>query len=436
MELPLFREWERRVEGLRADKGGYDMAIEDITGRIARDLEHLKQYTATPGDGCTRLPFTKEARDAVEYLKQLMTEVGLEVSEDAAGNVFGVLKGENPDAPCVMMGSHYDSVVNGGDFDGIAGVISAIEVARQLQESGAPRKCNFVAVGFCDEEGMRFGTGYFGSGAMLGNRDVEYCKNFKDTDGISIYDAMKGYGLDPERIAEAKWPEGSIGHFLEAHIEQGPVLDAENIEIGLVDCIVGIQRYMVTVHGRADHAGTTPMDMRLDAVDAATKVISKIPDWAREKADGTVATIGYINTVPGGMNIVAEKVEFTVDIRSKNNDNINDIARRIRSALDREVGAMGGSYEIDTKLVITPVNLSQEMLSVMEESCKAHEYTYKYLPSGAGHDSLEIGQVLPTVMIFVPSKEGRSHCPVEFTKYSDLAKASVVMAELAEKLLG
>ena len=412
------------------------MAIEDITGRIARDLEHLKQYTATPGEGCTRLPFTKEARDAVEFLKQLMAEAGLEVSEDAAGNVIGILKGEDPEAPCVMMGSHYDSVVNGGDYDGIAGVISAIEVARQLQESGVPRKCNFVAVGFCDEEGMRFGTGYFGSGAMLGNRDVEYCKNFKDTDGISIYDAMKGYGLDPERIGEAKWPAGSIGHFLEAHIEQGPVLDAENIEIGLVDCIVGIQRYMVTVHGRADHAGTTPMDMRLDAVDAATKVISKIADWAREKADGTVATTGYINTVPGGMNIVAEKVEFTVDIRSKNNDNINDIARRIRAALDREVGAMGGSYEIDTKLVITPVNLSQEMLSVMEESCKAHDYSYKYLPSGAGHDSLEIGQVLPTVMIFVPSKEGRSHCPVEFTKYSDLAKASVVMAELAQKLLG
>ena len=412
------------------------MAIEDITGRIARDLEHLKQYTATPGEGCTRLPFTKEARDAVEFLKQLMAEAGLEVSEDAAGNVIGVLKGEDPDAPCVMMGSHYYSVVNGGDYDGIAGVISAIEVARQLQESGVPRKCNFVAVGFCDEEGMRFGTGYFGSGAMLGNRDVEYCKNFKDTDGISIYDAMKGYGLDPERIGEAKWPDGSIGHFLEAHIEQGPVLDAENIEIGLVDCIVGIQRYMVTVHGRADHAGTTPMDMRLDAVDAATKVISKIADWAREKADGTVATTGYINTVPGGMNIVAEKVEFTVDIRSKNNDNINDIARRIRAALDREVGAMGGSYEIDTKLVITPVNLSQDMLSVMEESCKAHDYSYKYLPSGAGHDSLEIGQVLPTVMIFVPSKEGRSHCPVEFTKYSDLAKASVVMAELAQKLLG
>ena len=404
------------------------MEIEEVTGRIAENLEHLKRYTATPGDGCTRLPFTKEAREAAEYLKSLMTEAGLEVREDAAGNVIGVMKGEDPALPCVMMGSHYDSVVNGGDFDGIAGAVCAIEVARQLKEKGVTPKRNFVAVGFCDEEGMRFGTGYFGSGAMLGNRDVEYCKKFKDTDGVSIYDAMKSYGLDPEKITDAKWPEGSIGHFLEAHIEQGPVLDAENIEIG-------IQRYMVTVHGRADHAGTTPMDMRLDAVDAATKVISKIADWAREKADGTVSTVGYINTVPGGMNIVAEECQFTVDIRSKNNDNINDIANRIRAALDREVKAMGGSYDIETKLIITPVNLSQEMLGIMEESCKAHGYSYKYLPSGAGHDALEIGQVLPTVMLFVPSKEGRSHCPVEFTKYSDFAKASVIMTELAEKLL-
>lgn len=411
------------------------MGIEDVTGRVARDLEHLKQYTATPGNGCTRLPFTKEARDAVNYLKELMTEAGLEVTEDAAGNVIGTLKGEDPDAPCVMMGSHYDSVVNGGDYDGIAGVICAVEVARILKEEGFVPKRNFVVVGFCDEEGMRFGTGYFGSGAMLGHRDVEYTKKFADTDGVTIYDAMKGYGLDPEKIGEAAWKEGSIGQFLEAHIEQGPVLDAEGTELGLVEGIVGIQRYMVTVHGRADHAGTTPMDMRMDAVDAATKVISKIADWAREKADGTVSTVGYINTVPGGMNIVAEKVEFTVDIRSMNNDNINDITNRIRKALDKEVAEYGGSYEMDNKLTITPVHLSSEMLDFMEADCKERGYTYRRMPSGAGHDSLEIGQSIPTVMIFTPSKEGRSHCPVEFTKYSEFAKASVIMKDLAKHYL-
>lgn len=411
------------------------MAIEEVISRIAKDLEHIKQYTATPGNGCTRLPFTKEARDVVDYLAVIMKEAGLAVHEDEAGNIFGIMEGADPSLPCVMMGSHYDSVVNGGDYDGIAGVICAIDVARQLREAGVAPKRNFAVAGFCDEEGMRFGTGYFGSGAMLGHRDVAYCKNFKDTDGISIYEAMKGYGLDPEKIEDAKWPEGSIGNFLELHIEQGPVLDTEGTEIGLVDCIVGIQRYMVTVHGRADHAGTTPMDMRMDAVEAATKVISKIQDWAREKADGTVATVGYVNTVPGGMNIVAEKCEFTVDIRSKNNDNINDIANRIRAALDREVKAIGGSYEIDTKLIITPVDLSMPMLKVMEESCKEHGYSCRYLPSGAGHDALEIGQVIPTAMIFTPSKDGRSHCPVEFTKYSDFAKAAVVMTELAQKLL-
>lgn len=411
------------------------MSIDKITGRIATNLEHLKKFTATPGDGCTRLPFTKEARDAVNYLKEVMEEIGLEVREDAAGNVFGTLKGKDSTAPCVMMGSHYDSVVNGGDFDGIAGVVCAIEAARQLKESGIVPKRDFVVAGFCDEEGMRFGTGYFGSGAMLGHRDVKYCKKFKDTDGISIYDAMKGYGLDPEKITDAKWQEGSIGSFLELHIEQGPVLDAGNIELGLVEYIVGIQRYMVTVHGRADHAGTTPMDMRLDAVDAATKVISKIADWAREKADGTVATTGYINTVPGGMNIVAEKVEFTVDIRSCSNDNIDDITRRIRALLDYETYKMGGSYEMDNKLTITPVRLSEPMLQIMENDCKEKGYSYKRLASGAGHDALEIGQVIPTVMLFVPSKDGRSHCSVEFTKYSEFAKASVIMTNLAKKLL-
>ena len=411
------------------------MAIEDVVARIAADLEHMKVFTATPGAGCTRLPFTKEARQAVEYLKTIMAEAGLEVKEDTAGNVFGTLQGTNPELPSVMMGSHYDSVVNGGDYDGIAGVICAIEVARQLKERGVQPKRNFVVAGFCDEEGMRFGTGYFGSGAMLGKRDVNYCKRFRDTDGISIFEAMREYGLDPYRIEEAKWPEGSIGCFIEAHIEQGPVLDSGNIELGLVDCIVGIQRYMVTVNGRADHAGTTPMDMRMDAVEAATKVISKIPDWAREKADGTVATTGFIRTVPGGMNIVAEQCEFTVDVRSRNNDNINDIIRRISAALDRETEAIGGSYEMDNKLTITPVNLSREMLDIMEDSCREHAYSYQYLPSGAGHDALEIGQVIPTVMLFVPSQEGRSHCPVEFTRYSDFAKASVVLLDLTEKML-
>ncbi len=411
------------------------MELEYITKRIESDLKALGQFTATPGKGCTRLPFTKEAREAVDFLRKQMEEAGLKVKEDMAGNIFGILEGEDPKAPCIMMGSHYDSVVNGGNFDGIAGVACAIETARQLQERGIKRKRDFVAAGFCDEEGIRFGTGFFGSGSMLGKRDVEYCRRYKDTDGIAIYDAMKAYGLDPERIGEAKWEDGSIGYYLESHVEQGPVLDAKEIELGVVDCIVGMYRCMVTVHGRADHAGTTPMDMRIDAVEAAAKVVSKLPGWAREKEDGTVATVGYMNVLPGGINIVAEKVEFSVDIRSRNEESICDIVKKMERELDEAAGVCSGSYEIDVKLRISPVHLSDRLAGIMEESCKKNGYSYKRMASGAGHDALEIGQVIPSSLIFVPSKNGRSHCPVESSKYEDLAKSTIITTDLAEKLL-
>lgn len=409
--------------------------MEQITQRITQNLEHLKQFTATPGNGCTRLPFSQESRSAVNYLRDLMIDAGLQVKEDEAGNIFGILAGEQPELPCVMSGSHYDSVLHGGNYDGIAGVITALETARLLKSTGKKFKRNFVVVGFNDEEGMRFGTGYFGSGAMLGLRTPDYCRQYKDKDGISYYEAMQGYGLDPEKIENAKWAEGSIGHFIETHIEQGPVLDTQGIEIGLVTGIVGLHRHMFTVHGRADHAGTTPMDMRLDAVDVATKVIAQIADWAREKNDGTVATVGYMNVLPGGINIVAEKVVFSVDIRSLNMANVEEITAKIEQALAEETAKIGSTFEKETKLIIQPVALSEKMLDILENSAQKHQFSYKRLPSGAGHDSLEIGQKIPTVMIFVPSKDGRSHTPVEFTEYHYFAKAAVLQQELAEKLL-
>ena len=411
------------------------MELENITKRIRNDLQYLERFTATPGNGCTRLPFTKEARGAVEYIKARMTDAGLLVHEDAAGNVFGVLKGEDEKAPCVMMGSHYDSVINGGNFDGIAGVVGAIETARQLKERGTALKRNFVAAGFCDEEGTRFGTGFFGSGAMLGSYDVEYCRKFKDSAGISVYDAMREYGLNAERLLEAMWEPKSIGYFIESHIEQGPVLDTERVELGLVDCIVGLQRYMVTISGRADHAGTTPMNMRKDAMEAAAQVIARIPEWARQLDEGTVATVGHINAMPGGINIVAEQVEFSVDIRSRNNEHIDRITEWMEEALEQAAKNCDVKYEIDSKLKITPVHLSEKLLRILEECCGRRGFTYKRMSSGAGHDALKIGQQIPAVIIFVASKDGRSHCPVEFSKYEDLTRAYVAATDLAERLL-
>ncbi|MGI6075660.1 MAG: M20 family metallo-hydrolase [Pyramidobacter sp.] len=409
--------------------------VEKSRSRIAEDLATMMQYTATPGNGCTRLPFTKEALEGMQALRRMMSDAGLTVKTDEAGNLFGFLIGSHPELPCVMMGSHYDSVLQGGDYDGIAGVIAGIEVARILMESGEVFPHTFVVAAFNDEEGMRFGTGYFGSGAMLGLRDVNYCKQYKDKDGISIYTAMQHAGLDPEKIGQTAWPKDSIAHFMELHIEQGPVLDREGLEIGLVDCIVGIKRYIATVHGQADHAGTTPMDMRRDAVEAATKVISKIPDWAREKDDGTVATVGYVKTVPGGMNIVAERCDFTIDVRSRHKENLVDISEKIKAALEKESAAIGGSFELVHKLDVQPVELSKDLLGILEGAAKEYGYSYRYLPSGAGHDSLEIAPHIPTVMLFVPSRDGRSHCPEEFTDSLYFAKGVALMTRLAQEKL-
>ncbi len=401
-----------------------------IAERIQNSLEKLSTFNATPGHGCTRLPFTKEARQAADYIKTWMAEAGLKVREDEAGNVIGVLEGEDTRAPALVVGSHYDTVINGGNFDGLAGIAVGIEIARLLKENGVQLKRNFVVVGFCDEEGMRFGTGYFGSKAMLGQITLDDLHHYKDKDDISIYEAMKEYGLVPEDVLKAKQDLNKIKAFVEMHIEQGPVLFQKNVDIGLVECIVGIQRYIVTVHGRADHAGTTPMDMRIDAVEAATKVISKIPDWAREKGEGTVATTGFAKVLPGGMNIVAEEVQFSIDIRSRNNENINGIVAKIKEELDKVCKASGATWEMDNKLTIEPLNLSQDMLSMLQKNCEVHDYSWQRMISGAGHDALAIGQVLNTVMVFVPSKDGRSHCPVEWSEYEDIAKVVEIIYDM------
>jgi allantoate deiminase len=406
------------------------MNMDEITENLKKNLRALHQYTATPGDGTTRLPFTKEARDAANHIRNMMEEAGLQVREDEAGNIIGLLKGADPSLPALVVGSHFDTVNKGGDFDGLAGIMTGIEIARLLKREGMALKRNFIVLGFCDEEGMRFGTGYFGSKSILGQVTQEDLRHYKDKDDVSIYEAMKGYGLVPENLPRAAWDLKTIKAFIEMHIEQGPVLYQSGEELGLVECIVGIQRYLVTVRGRSDHAGTTPMDMRIDAVEAAARVIARIPDWAREKGEGTVATTGFVKVLPGGINIVAEEVQFSVDIRSRNKASIEDIVAKIRDGLDDACKRNGATYTMDNKLAITPVNLSRDMLARLENHSKSRGYSYRRMISGAGHDALAIGQVLDTVMVFVPSRDGRSHCPVEWTEYGDISKAVAVIYDL------
>lgn len=406
------------------------MDLTEVAKKIRSDLESLHPFTATPGNGTTRLPFTKEARGGADQVKALMSNEGLTVREDEAGNILGTLKGEDPSLPAIVVGSHYDTVINGGNFDGLAGVISGIAVVHLLKQAGCRLKRDYVVVAFNDEEGIRFTSGYFGSRACLGEIPREDLHTYKDADGISIYDAMTQYGLTPEELPCAAWKLDSIKAFIEMHIEQGPVLDNEKTNLGLVECIVGIRRYMVTIQGRPDHAGTTPMNMRMDAVEAAAKVIAKLPDRARENGEDTVATTGFIKVLPNGMNIVAEKVQFSIDVRSRNNQVLADMQEKIKKDLEDVCSETRTEFEMEEKLVTQAVSLNADMLDIMESSCKSRSYSYRRMVSGAGHDAAVMGHHVDTVMLFAPSKGGRSHCPAEWTDYEDLARATTVMYDL------
>lgn len=402
--------------------------------RVEKNLKDFEIFTASPNEGCSRLPFSKETRQGADKLKELMEDANLTVFEDGVGNIFGTRKGKDSTKPAILCGSHYDSVFNGGNFDGIAGVMAAIEIAKLLGEKGARLDRDYIVAAFMDEEGTRFGTGYFGSRAIMGEIPDDEISNFTDRDGISIREAMTSYGLDPDDIKSVMWDKDRIGTFLELHIEQGPVLDEKKIDLGIVNGIVGMERYMITVNGRADHAGTTPMDMRKDPVDIAAKVIGKISDFAKETGEDTVATTGLINVKPGGMNIVASEVEFSVDIRSIDKDVVSEVYSKIAKLLDQLTKDVGASWEASKTLDVEATMMDEDLINKMVDYANDRGYSNIIMPSGAGHDALVLGKHYPAAMVFVPSVNGRSHSPEEFTPYEYFEKGINVLYDLIVNL--
>ena len=392
-----------------------------IEDNIIKALDALQEFTATPGCGVTRFPYSKEARDACSYLKKLMEAVGLAVRMDNSGAVIGRLEGKSP--ATIMIGSHFDSVKHGGAYDGIAGVVCAIEVARLLNESGTELGYSLEVIATNDEEGARFNVGLFTGKVLLGQLSSEDLKAQVDADGVSVYQAMAAYGLKPEEIAEHK--RDDIKAFIEIHIEQGPVLEAEHKEIGIVDVIVGIKRARIRINGRADHAGTMPMHMRKDALEQATKVISKIGDRARLFRN-CVATVGYLQVEPNVMNIIPQSVTFVVDIRGVDEETIMTQYYSLLADLDKMSLESGLTYDVENLLYAEPVRMDEEIKGHFETSCIERQYDYMHLPSGAGHDAQIFGAQLPAAMLFVPSAGGRSHCPEEKSEAKDLAKAVLV----------
>ncbi len=398
--------------------------------RIKNDIERLSECNLTPGEGLTRFSFTKEDKCAREYLKSQLSELNVSIREDAAGTLIARREGEDENAPVIMIGSHFDSVKNGGNFDGPAGVVMALEILRTLDENDVTTRYPIEMIAMIEEEGGRFGSGLFASRAMVGKVTKEELQSSLDENGISMAKAMGDFGFDPSKIKEAKRDPKNIRAFIELHIEQGPVLENEGFEIGVVDYIVGIRQIMIVINGRADHAGTTPMNMRADSLNAAAKVMVRVEELANEVGNGTVATIGLLKLKPGSSNVVPSQTLFSIDIRSKSMDYINEVVNGVEMYLNNLVdGNPDLSFEITDLLNVNPVAMSPEFNQLFHMKSQLLGLSAKTMLSGAGHDAMVLGEFVETGLVFVPSKNGRIHSHLEWTDYEALQKGIELVYE-------
>lgn len=401
---------------------------------INKDLEELSKYGKLHGGGVTRLAFSEEDFAAREYLVLEMEKAGLDVKIDEFGNIVGTREGQE-DLPPVMIGSHLDTVPNGGNYDGIIGVVGALEVIRTLNREKVTTKRPIKIINFACEESSRFGVSTLGSKIISGKIKKGDLEGIKDKDGNFLVDVLKSRELKPDEIENAVLNEGEIYSFIEMHIEQGPVLEKKNLEIGLVTAIAAPTRIMVKIEGVADHSGNTPMDMRKDALAGASELVLGVEAIAGSQAgEATVGTIGVLNVTPGAMNVIPGQVELGIDIRDIDMDDKNvavektlDLIKKVAAKRDLKI-----SYDMISNEA--PVVLDEKVISALEEETKNLGFKYQRMNSGAGHDAMYMAGITPTGMIFVPSVNGISHNIEEFTEMDDIARGTELLYMATVKL--
>ena len=386
-------------------------------GRLWRRLSELGEIGKQEEGGVARLSFTDEERAAKDRVASYMVEAGLSVREDAAGNLFGRREGKTRDAHVVLIGSHVDSVYNGGNFDGPLGVLAGVEVLQTMDERGMETEHPIEVVAFTDEEGARFSFGMIGSRALAGRLSPDELEH-EDADGLSVAEVMRSRGLDPEQIGEAARPRGSVRAYVELHIEQGRILENEDLPVGVVTGIAGPVWLRFILEGETGHSGTTPMNLRRDALAAAAEIIGVIE--AEAAATGTtVGTVGQLDLEPGGINIIPGRVEFSLDLR--------DIDQAVRDPTEERILEKAGDLcrrrgvrlEVETLQRLSPAPCSELVRDAAKRACERLGVRPFALPSGAGHDGMQLTDLCPMGMIFVRSKNGVSHSPDEWSTKED-----------------
>jgi amidase, hydantoinase/carbamoylase family len=392
--------------------------------RIQQHITELSKFGTNPEGGVSRVAFSDFDIAARKYIGRLMQDADLRIRTDPAGNIIGRREGSNSRLPPIMIGSHIDSVPGGGNYDGDVGVLGAIEVAQTLQEQNVRLKHPLEVVVFADEEG-----GTVGSFAMIGQLQPA-ALDLMTHSGKTIRDGIRAVGGDPDRLSEAVRKTGDLKAYVELHIEQGAILDESDIDIGVVEGIVGIRWWDVTIEGIPNHAGTTPMNRRRDAMLSAAEFALAVNRVATSTPGRQVATVGRIRAEPGAPNVIPGKVILSLEIRDLATDKISAVYEAIRAEADKIAKARQTPFTFtQLKVSSEPAPTDPRLQRIIAKAAASLHLTSKVMPSGAGHDAQEISHIAPTGMIFVPSVGGVSHSPKEFTSQQDMANGANVLLQ-------
>jgi len=390
-----------------------------LTDRVESDLHALADLVETDRPGWTRTALGPADREGRELVRQWMADAGLETTLDGAGNIIGRLRGTGSGGQALMVGSHTDTVVGGGRFDGMVGVVGAIEAVRALRESGQQLAHDLVVVDFFNEEPNEFGLSCVGSRAMVGELTREHLELLDDR-GRSLAEALAHVDIDAGGILSAQYDFSRVDAFVELHIEQGPYLEQQGSQIGLVESITGISRFRALFSGRADHAGTMPMDLRRDAGCAAAGTVLAIERIAGEGMQ-TKGTSGQVTFTPAAVNVVTASAEFRGEFRGPEAEWLRHAQDALTDAAQDEGRRRGVVVDVDWQSLQGPAPMSPTMLSTLSRVVDGLGLSSSRLFSGAEHDAAVIARKVPSGMIFVPSRDGRSHCPEEWTDLTDIA---------------
>lgn len=400
--------------------------------RLLADLNAISRIGLGNHGSVTRLVFSVKELRSRQLLIHLMTQAGLKVHVDRIGNIFGRLAGGDGKA-AVLAGSHLDSVMHGGKFDGPVGVIGALEAVRTIKENKVGLPCPIEVVCFVGEESSRFGFSTLGSSLIAGQVRMKDLANAVDARGTKLEDVLASMGVYRETLSSLRRDPESVKAYLELHIEQGPVLEAKKKKIGVVTAIAASTRLRVVFTGQADHSGTTPMEMRKDALVAAAELITYVEEAARNHSAAeqgrVVGTVGAMKIEPGVINAIPGKVELSVDIRSIISKAKERVARLVEKRA-REIAAKRNiAVEILPIRSEEPVPLDENLLSLIQEICEEKQIPYEIMPSGAGHDAMQMAKITRAGMIFIPSKKGISHSPLEWTDPEEICLGAQILLE-------